>query len=266
MNLLQTAIETLLFYHPAVWWLSGRIREERELCCDDLAVAACGDGMVYARALATMEELRSAPALTLAAGGRSLLARIRRIAAGSSPVPDRTPAALTLSGFAVVSVAACCLAVALTAALASRSAVALQAEENPKSIAAADFEKGADPVDPDDETDAKLKSLIEAIRQQESRFRSYSATVETSRDFRKPDRTRDNFGNSDGAYLANESTLGAGKSSSTTGSSSSVTTSRQRRPGPKHTANSIGSAMEPRRCRLSKRSMPRAIPAGLSRH
>src|SRR5262249_55483729 len=80
VNLLQTAIETLLFYPPAVWWLSRRIREERELCCDDLAITVCGDGMVYARALATMEELRSAPALTLAADGGSLLARIRRIA------------------------------------------------------------------------------------------------------------------------------------------------------------------------------------------
>ena len=48
VNLLQTVVETLLFYHPAVWWLSGRIRVERENCCDDLAVSLCGDPYAYA--------------------------------------------------------------------------------------------------------------------------------------------------------------------------------------------------------------------------
>ncbi len=50
-NILQTVIETLLFYHPAVWWLSGLVRVGRELCCDDIAVGACGDAVSYARAL-----------------------------------------------------------------------------------------------------------------------------------------------------------------------------------------------------------------------
>ena len=60
VNLLQTLVETLLFYHPAVWWLSRRIRAERENCCDDLAVSLCGDPYAYARALADLEELRGA--------------------------------------------------------------------------------------------------------------------------------------------------------------------------------------------------------------
>ena len=60
VNLLQTLLETLLFYHPAVWWLSRQIRIEREHCCDDLAVSLCGDPVVYARALADLEELRGA--------------------------------------------------------------------------------------------------------------------------------------------------------------------------------------------------------------
>ena len=81
INLLQSAVETLLFYHPAVWWVSGRVREERENCCDDLAVAVSGDRAGYARALATLEELRPAPAqMALAAGGGSLVRRIRRLA------------------------------------------------------------------------------------------------------------------------------------------------------------------------------------------
>ena len=80
INLLQTAVETLLFYHPAVWWVSAEIREEREHCCDDLAVAACGNVLVYARALAELEQLRVAsPRLAVAANGGSLLRRIQRL-------------------------------------------------------------------------------------------------------------------------------------------------------------------------------------------
>jgi WD40 repeat protein/beta-lactamase regulating signal transducer with metallopeptidase domain len=78
-NLVQTAAEILFFYHPVLWWISRRIREERENCCDDLAVAVCGDVQTYARALASMEELRSQSALSLAANGGSLLQRIRRL-------------------------------------------------------------------------------------------------------------------------------------------------------------------------------------------
>jgi len=80
VNLFQTAIETLLFYHPAVWWVSAQVRRERESCCDDLAVAVCGDRLGYARALADLEGLRSArPRLALAADGGSLVDRIRRL-------------------------------------------------------------------------------------------------------------------------------------------------------------------------------------------
>src|SRR6185436_10600500 len=70
----------LLFYHPGVWWVSRRIREERELCCDDLAVAASGDAVTYARALCELERLRGEGIpLALAASGGSLVARIARL-------------------------------------------------------------------------------------------------------------------------------------------------------------------------------------------
>ena len=49
VNLFQVALETLLFYHPAVWWVSRCVREEREHCCDEMAVAACGDRAARAR-------------------------------------------------------------------------------------------------------------------------------------------------------------------------------------------------------------------------
>ncbi len=80
VNVLQCLVETLVFYHPATWWISQVIRREREHCCDDIAVAACCDRIAYARALATMEGLR-APAFSLspAANGGILLARVRRI-------------------------------------------------------------------------------------------------------------------------------------------------------------------------------------------
>jgi beta-lactamase regulating signal transducer with metallopeptidase domain len=84
VNLLQNLAETLLFYHPAVWWISGCIRRERELCCDDEAVRACGDSFLYARALTLLEELRSAPSgLAQAADGGSLLYRVRRLVSGT---------------------------------------------------------------------------------------------------------------------------------------------------------------------------------------
>jgi beta-lactamase regulating signal transducer with metallopeptidase domain len=102
INVFQNVVETLMFYHPAVWWISRCIRDEREHCCDDLAVQLCGDRVVYASALATMEELRwQAPQLALAASGGSLLNRIRRLA-GLSPDAGnpgwRQPGGLALLG------------------------------------------------------------------------------------------------------------------------------------------------------------------------
>jgi tetratricopeptide (TPR) repeat protein/beta-lactamase regulating signal transducer with metallopeptidase domain len=86
VNLLQSVVETLLFYHPAVWWVSERIRLERENCCDDWAVALCGNRLVYARALTAMEELRSRPLpLATAANGGPLLGRIRRLLGVEAP-------------------------------------------------------------------------------------------------------------------------------------------------------------------------------------
>jgi len=80
VNLLQTVAETLLFYHPGVWWVSRCIRAERENCCDDLAVQACGRPLVYARALAAVARLsQPAPRLAVAADGGSLLTRVRRV-------------------------------------------------------------------------------------------------------------------------------------------------------------------------------------------
>jgi len=80
VRLMQAAVETLLFYHPAVWWVSGRIRQESEHCCDELAVEVCGDRQAYAWALARVAELGCRkPHLAAAAGGGHLLVRIQRL-------------------------------------------------------------------------------------------------------------------------------------------------------------------------------------------
>ena len=91
VNLLQRAIESLLFFHPAVWWVSACVRQEREYCCDDIAAAVTGDNAVYAQALAELESLRSRTALlALSSQGGSLMNRIARILDVPAPAQSRT--------------------------------------------------------------------------------------------------------------------------------------------------------------------------------
>jgi uncharacterized protein (TIGR03435 family) len=80
VNVLQSIVEALLFYHPAVWWISGHIRAEREHCCDDAAVAVTGDTLTYVRALAEIEsERRASLSTAMAASGGSLSHRVARL-------------------------------------------------------------------------------------------------------------------------------------------------------------------------------------------
>ena len=79
-NLLQVLVETLLFYHPAVRWVSGQARIEREQCCDDMVVELQGNTVEYARALTELESLRQpVNALLLGANGGQVLNRIHRL-------------------------------------------------------------------------------------------------------------------------------------------------------------------------------------------
>jgi GWxTD domain-containing protein len=78
INTLQRCVECLLFYHPAMWWISAVIRAEREHCCDDVVVSISGDPHEYARALAALEENRFSPA-AVAATGANLVKRIHRL-------------------------------------------------------------------------------------------------------------------------------------------------------------------------------------------
>jgi beta-lactamase regulating signal transducer with metallopeptidase domain len=79
VNLLQIGAETLLFYHPAIWWVNRVIRAERENCCDDIAVSVGGDPVEYAKALTLLESSRATPAWALAATDGNLKARVSRL-------------------------------------------------------------------------------------------------------------------------------------------------------------------------------------------
>lgn len=89
VNLLQSAVETLLFYHPAVWWISRLVRTEREHCCDDIAIHVC-DRVVYVTALSDLAAIGT-PRVVMAATAGSLLCRVRRILDGK-PGADRAGA------------------------------------------------------------------------------------------------------------------------------------------------------------------------------
>ncbi len=97
-NLLQCVVETLLFYHPAVWWISHRIRQERELCCDDVATAMCTDRRDYAKAICIVAHSRGeSPALVLTATGSPLVRRIRRLLEREPKKPRRNSGWIAVS-------------------------------------------------------------------------------------------------------------------------------------------------------------------------
>ncbi|MEI7582460.1 M56 family metallopeptidase [Runella sp.] len=81
VNLIQSLVEVVYFFHPALWWLSSRVRAEREHCCDDVAVQVCGDKLAFARALAEVEAFRQSPALAMAFASKKgmMLQRVKRV-------------------------------------------------------------------------------------------------------------------------------------------------------------------------------------------
>lgn len=103
VNLVQSALEAALFYHPAVWWVSRGIRIEREYCCDDVAVRVIADRLAYARALTTLEGWRGMQhqALVSTLGG-SLMHRIQRIVGVQAPLAPRRSAVSALGALLVV--------------------------------------------------------------------------------------------------------------------------------------------------------------------
>lgn len=108
VNLLQTLVETLFFYHPAVWWLSNYIRIERENCCDDFVVELLDNKSAYGRALLAVEEFRrsaSRSSLALSAQDGSLLARVQRLLADTSGDDRRGSAGWIVMGIVFMGLA-----------------------------------------------------------------------------------------------------------------------------------------------------------------
>jgi D-alanyl-D-alanine endopeptidase (penicillin-binding protein 7) len=132
VNLVQNVIEALLFYHPAVWWISRRIRHEREQIADDFAARQLGEPRRLARALSELERLQfSGHHLAQAAAGGDLMARIRRLV---RPDPQ------ALDWRAAIPVLGLVLACAASAhALANRDAPAVAATAGLTRPAVADF-------------------------------------------------------------------------------------------------------------------------------
>lgn len=116
VNVIQIAVETLLFYHPAVWWVSRQVRQEREHACDDWAVALTGDTLTYARALTQMERLRgrATSSLALAADGGSLRSRILRLVETPPRQRRASPLAALMFFAALLTGVACVRAVVLS--------------------------------------------------------------------------------------------------------------------------------------------------------
>lgn len=165
VNLLQVTLETVLFYHPAVWWVSRCVREEREHCCDDLALAACGDGLAGARALAALEELRQTPPqLALAATGGSLLGRVKRLLGLPGEDADwRRPLGSTLVGLGLILMLAGFVAFGRPSRYEARARIAIQ----PPGTAVGPGGESHDPYHLTTET-ARLRSddvLLPVVRQ-----------------------------------------------------------------------------------------------------
>ncbi len=106
INLLLALMEGFWFFHPAYWWIAGRVRQERELCCDDMAVGVCGDPLLYARTLASLEAGRGyLPSAALSMKGKEglLFQRIKRIMMPNTTSPYQLPPFLP-AGLAVMAV------------------------------------------------------------------------------------------------------------------------------------------------------------------
>jgi beta-lactamase regulating signal transducer with metallopeptidase domain/uncharacterized protein YnzC (UPF0291/DUF896 family) len=175
VNLFQIFVESVLFYHPAVWWVSRRIRAEREHCCDDAAIAVCGDRLEYARALTLMEGWRAAPRMALAANGGSLTARVKRLLGVETFHGTRA------LGFAV---GLMCLGVALLASTALLDIAPKASAAGPELLTTPalqpDPQEATPNPDPSPEAEARPESSIEtqAVFVQETQTQVVTQTRE----------------------------------------------------------------------------------------
>jgi bla regulator protein BlaR1 len=107
VNLLQNVVEALLFYHPAIWWISGRIRVEREQVADAIAARQLGEPRRLALALSELEAIQfSTTHLAQAANGGILMQRIKQLVRPDTQALN-WKAAIPVLGFALAALAGC---------------------------------------------------------------------------------------------------------------------------------------------------------------
>lgn len=164
VNILQSVVEILLFFHPAVWWLSRRIRIERENCCDDMAVGIVGNQIAYARVLARIAELGSQPVgLAASANSGDLLARVRRLLIDSPR--DSSPTSKWIGGLLSLSLIGC-LAMVITFSTHDSQAVAqTETDETTEAEEKAEPEIETDDRPVEELTQAELTALAAEYEQ-----------------------------------------------------------------------------------------------------
>jgi beta-lactamase regulating signal transducer with metallopeptidase domain len=120
VNLGQSIVELLLFFSPSVLWMSRRVREAREFCCDDAAVAECGNRVTYVEALTTLAALGTINAARSVQGisGPRLITRVRRLLK-EEPMPRFSP--LRVAALAAVVIGLFVSGLQLSAASAARA-------------------------------------------------------------------------------------------------------------------------------------------------
>lgn len=147
VNAAQLVVESVLFFHPVTWWLSGRVRDLREHCCDELAMKVTGNRREYVDTLIRLETVaRFTPAATLSIHGGSLVNRIRRIATTQSDSRKRDM--LPGTGMALMSTLMLTILTTLSALAMTSGGNARQAAVDDQPVAAA----APDPASPETET------------------------------------------------------------------------------------------------------------------
>jgi beta-lactamase regulating signal transducer with metallopeptidase domain len=174
VNILQSFVDILFFYHPGVRWISSLVRSERENCCDDIAVSLSGNSLNVAKALTNIQgyDMRTPyPALAAAnkrLGSRGLLARIRRLV---SP-PVKGP------GFAAGTIGAVVLVVGLLTLMVSTNAAAALSRDiaNDKSPAVESVQSVDQEKDKEKELQKKEQEEIMKLR---SKLKAEKMELET---------------------------------------------------------------------------------------
>ncbi len=133
VNLLQTLMETLFFFHPALWWISSRMRREREFCCDDFAIAQCGRPLHLARALLELQNqgaVAAAPAPLPSAAGelKTRIERLYTMKEKAMDVREKMLALVVLIGLGMVLVPLQGLSKALTPAEEKKKKIEVRVE------------------------------------------------------------------------------------------------------------------------------------------